>query len=361
MSSARAARTSASGSSTGKTGRPGASRSTSRILPPRFFLSRRIASQATSRSTATGSGARTSSTTSVGCPESRSAARSPSATASPCRSSKPEAASSACANVWPRFENGAAAGLLERIGEAHGGLVGRAAAHHRLVVELPERLAGEEPGLDDLGHPGAALLGRERLEQLRVDHDAARVVERADEVLAGLEVDRRSCRRSLRRPDRRASSATRSSPTLACTSRRRSPRRRWSCRRRRRGACRRGRPRVSSQRRLTTSRRFAASPEGTAWVGQSSRRTDEAPGRARLRRAHRPSTLTPALGSMTVMPSAPSSTSLGFPWRRNPRTRRRGETGCRTGCGMRPRRGRAAGRRLACAPMHSRGRRGGGS
>ena len=69
----------------------------------------------------------------------------------------------------------------------------------------------------------------------------ARPVEGADEVLALREVDRRSCRRSPRRPGRRGSSARRPTGRRAGRSRRRSPRRRSCSRRRARRSCRRGR------------------------------------------------------------------------------------------------------------------------
>src|SRR5437899_777306 len=66
---------------------------------------------------------------------------------------------------------------------------GGAAPDELVVRQLPERLAGEQAGLHDLGHPLAPLLCGERLEEGRVDHGARGPVERADEVLTLRQVD----------------------------------------------------------------------------------------------------------------------------------------------------------------------------
>ena len=116
-------------------------------------------------------------------PLSRSAASSPSATASPCGSSKSAAASSACANVWPRLSQRRGAAVV-RVAQAERRLVRGGAAH----VERP---AGEQLGLDAARPPLAPLALGQRREQRLVDHDAHRPVERADEVLALRDVDRR--------------------------------------------------------------------------------------------------------------------------------------------------------------------------
>src|SRR3954447_7706477 len=58
---------------------------------------------------------------------------------------------------------------LVRVAQADGGLERGAAANELCVRQLPERLAGEQPGLHHLGHPRPALLRREGLEQRGVD------------------------------------------------------------------------------------------------------------------------------------------------------------------------------------------------
>ncbi len=76
------------------------------------------------------------------------------------------------------------------VAEADRGLEGRAAADELRVGQLPERLAGEQPRLHDLGHPVQALGGGQRRDQGRVDDRLRRPVEGADEVLSLREVDR---------------------------------------------------------------------------------------------------------------------------------------------------------------------------
>ena len=66
-----------------------------------------------------------------------------------------------------------------------------AAADELVVGQIPQRLAREQAGLDDLGHALEALRRRERLEQRGIDDRADRPVERADEVLALRQVDAR--------------------------------------------------------------------------------------------------------------------------------------------------------------------------
>ena len=86
-------------------------------------------------------------------------------------------------------ERGARA-TVERVADAVGGLHGGAAAHLLGVGQLPQRLAGEQPRLHDLGAPLRSLGVRQRLEERRVDHDAHGPVKSADEVLAAGEVER---------------------------------------------------------------------------------------------------------------------------------------------------------------------------
>src|SRR5439155_16762864 len=75
------------------------------------------------------------------------------------------------------------AAALVRVAEADRRLVRDRPANERLVSKLPERLAREQTGFDDLCHALEPLLLGERLEQRRVDHRPRRPVERADEVL----------------------------------------------------------------------------------------------------------------------------------------------------------------------------------
>ena len=81
--------------------------------------------------------------------------------------------------------------LLGGIAQADGGLEGRGAPHRLGLGGLPERLAGEKPGLHELGEPGAALLGGERGQKRRVDDGARGPVEGADAVLPGRRVETR--------------------------------------------------------------------------------------------------------------------------------------------------------------------------
>ena len=78
---------------------------------------------------------------------------------------------------------------LGRVGEADRGLERGAAADELLVGEAPQLPVGEQPGLDDLGHPLGALPRGQRREQVRVGHDPRGRVEGADEVLPLVEVD----------------------------------------------------------------------------------------------------------------------------------------------------------------------------
>ncbi len=71
-----------------------------------------------------------------------------------------------------------------RVAQADAGFVGRGSAHVELGV-------GEQPRLDQLGQSLPLLALGQRLEQRLVDHHAGRPVERADEVLALGDVDRR--------------------------------------------------------------------------------------------------------------------------------------------------------------------------
>ena len=81
--------------------------------------------------------------------------------------------------------------VVVRVAQAERRLEGRAPAHELLVGKLPERLAGEESRLHDLGHSVQPLVGAEGLDERRVDDGARRPVERADEVLALGQVDGR--------------------------------------------------------------------------------------------------------------------------------------------------------------------------
>ena len=78
---------------------------------------------------------------------------------------------------------------LVGVGEDDTRLVGGAGADHRLLVQLPQRPAGKEACLDDLGHACSTLGLRERRKQIRVDHDTLREVEGAGEVLPVGRVD----------------------------------------------------------------------------------------------------------------------------------------------------------------------------
>ena len=55
---------------------------------------------------------------------------------------------------------------IERVAQADGRLERRAPPHLLAEVELPQRLAREQAGLDDLGEPVLVLLAREGREQL---------------------------------------------------------------------------------------------------------------------------------------------------------------------------------------------------
>src|SRR4029078_5217627 len=80
--------------------------------------------------------------------------------------------------------------VVVRVTQAERRLEGRAAAYQVGGGKLPESLTREQPGLDDLGEPFAALFLGQSLEERRVDHRPDRPVEGADEVLALGEVDR---------------------------------------------------------------------------------------------------------------------------------------------------------------------------
>ena len=96
---------------------------------------------------------------------------------------------------------------VERVADAERGLVGRAAPDELGVGQLPEPLAGEQPGLHDLGHPVQALGGGQRLDAGPGRSPSARASGRRRSgsfLRAGRS---RSCRRWRRRLVRRASSA----------------------------------------------------------------------------------------------------------------------------------------------------------
>ena len=85
----------------------------------------------------------------------------------------------------------AALAAVVRVAQADRGLERRAAPHLLGQRQLPERLAGEQAGLDHLGAPVLELGLRQRLERRRVDHRPHRPVEGADQVLPARQVDRR--------------------------------------------------------------------------------------------------------------------------------------------------------------------------
>ena len=149
--------------------------------------------------------------------------------------------------------------VVVRVAQAERRLVGGRAAH----VELAAR---EQPRLHELGHALPPLALGQRVEQLLVDHDARRPVERADEVLAlgdvdrGLAADRRVDLADERRRHRDPRHA-------AQVRRRREARRRRSCSRRRaRRACRRGRAAARSRAAAGSPVAFASSPDGSSCV-----------------------------------------------------------------------------------------------
>src|SRR5207244_11474184 len=78
-----------------------------------------------------------------------------------------------------------------RVPEAERRLVGGAAADELVVRQLPQRLAGEETGLDHLGQPLASVFLGQGREVVGVDDGADRPVDGADEVLALAQVARR--------------------------------------------------------------------------------------------------------------------------------------------------------------------------
>src|SRR5438552_10521818 len=88
----------------------------------------------------------------------------------------------------PEVEDRAAA-LIEGISQAHRRLERGAGPNHRVVFELPERTAGEQSRLDDFRHALTSLRLTQRGEHVRIDDDARRRVECADEVLPGRAVD----------------------------------------------------------------------------------------------------------------------------------------------------------------------------
>ena len=79
--------------------------------------------------------------------------------------------------------------VLVRVRHDDPRLVRRGRAHHLLLLELPVRPPGEEARLHDLGHPLPPLGLGQRREELRVDHDRLREMERARQVLADRQVD----------------------------------------------------------------------------------------------------------------------------------------------------------------------------
>ncbi len=78
-----------------------------------------------------------------------------------------------------------------RVGQHHRRLERSARPHHPDLVEPPDLASREQPRLHDLGHAFRALRRRKRLEQVRVDEDPGRRMERPDEVLPLRQVDRR--------------------------------------------------------------------------------------------------------------------------------------------------------------------------
>src|SRR5918996_3355617 len=86
---------------------------------------------------------------------------------------------------------------IERVAEADRRLERRRPANLRGELELPEGLSCQQPGLDHLGPSVLELLRRQCREELRVDDDPGRPVERPHEVFPALDVDRRLA------PDRR--------------------------------------------------------------------------------------------------------------------------------------------------------------
>ncbi len=81
--------------------------------------------------------------------------------------------------------------VVVRVAQAERRLERGAAADELVVAQLPEGLAREQAGLHDLRETFTSLRLGQRLEQRRIDHGAHRPVERADEVLALRDVDRR--------------------------------------------------------------------------------------------------------------------------------------------------------------------------
>ena len=222
------------------------------IASPVRFLSRRSACQARSGSTRTGCG-RELALDLAPCRGPRGAAPRAARARRPRRAagrSRPPPRAP-WAKVWPR--------LSQRRGPWSCGSCRqmRGLVRRRRRARRASR-PGEQPRLHELGHPLPPLALGQRLEQRLVEHDPRRPVEGADEVLALRDVDRRSCRRSRRRPGRRASSARPPRRRRAGRSRRRSRRRRSCSRRRARRPCRRGR--AGARARAASSDRRPTSP-----------------------------------------------------------------------------------------------------
>ena len=276
------------------------------MRPSTAFLSRWSAAHAASRSTATGVGARTSSTVlglvlEPGEPE---------------RGEEPERDRVA---VRDRVARRGLERMRERVAEvelrslaavvrvaqADRRLERRAAAHLLVRVELPQRLAGEQPRLHDLGEAVPALLVRERLEERRVDDRLGRPVEGADEVLSLGEIDAHlPADRGVDLADERRRHGD---PVDASHVRRRDEAGddRSSSRRRSRRASRSGRARALA--RAVRPRRRSSQPLRAARRGL--RRS-----RAARRRAHRRRSRSPA---------PRGATRTGSPPRRGPRRRGR--------------------------------------
>ncbi len=154
MSASRAARTRSGSTSAVTRGAPGASSRTRRTRPSRAFLSRCSAAHAASRSTATGSGARTSSTVRASLLEPGQPKRGEEAEGdrAPVRDGvagrRLERVREGVAEVEVR-----AVAPLVRVAQADRRLERGARTHLRLGLELPVRLPREQSRLHDLGEP----------------------------------------------------------------------------------------------------------------------------------------------------------------------------------------------------------------
>ena len=151
-----------------------------------------------------------------------------------------------------------------RVAQAHRGLV--RGARRELASQLPDGAPASSPRLHELRHPLPVLALGQRLEQRSGRSRRARAsgTRRRGSCPPGCRSP--SCRRSPRRPGRRASSAPRPTARRAGTSRRRTRRRRSCSRRRARRSCRRGRAAARSRAARRTPIAFASSPAGSSCV-----------------------------------------------------------------------------------------------